>query len=78
MYKIVSLLFNEAWIGDNVFFLVDFELFYIFLLDFGLGAMIICIFLTSMGLYSTLNNSTPYEDRKNIKVSQKKTVLSSC
>jgi len=45
----------------------DFELFYIFLLDFGLGAMIICIFLTSMGLYSTLNNSTPYEDRKNIK-----------
>ena len=44
-------------------------MYYVFLLDFGLGALIICIFLASMGLYSTLNNSTPYEDRKNIKVS---------
>ncbi|XP_023333589.1 palmitoyltransferase PFA4 [Eurytemora carolleeae] len=30
-----------------------FECYYVFLLDFGLGACLICVFLTCMGLYST-------------------------
>ena len=45
-----------------------FEVYYVFLLDFGLGALLISLFLACMGLYSTLNGTTPYEDKRNIQV----------
>jgi len=45
-----------------------FEVFYVFLLDFGLGACLISIFLSGMGLFSVFNGTTPYEDRRNIKL----------
>lgn len=47
-----------------------FEVYYVFLLDFGLGAFCICVFLACMGFYSTFNATTPYEDRRNIKVDE--------
>jgi len=48
-----------------------FEVYYVFLIDFGLGAIIISTFLASMGTFSVLNGSTPYEDKRNIKVEEK-------
>ena len=43
-----------------------FEIVYVFFINFGLGAFLMSSFLFLMGMFSILNGSTPYEERKQL------------
>lgn len=54
-YTILMYFLNKA---------ASFEVLYVALINFGLGACGACLFLLGMGLYSSFTGRTPYEEKK--------------